>query len=69
MQEFIIRHYKENVDCPLYTFYKNKSIAISMDLSEYKKFLLLQINIEEYWNIYFRDISIVYYCIMNPFTI
>jgi hypothetical protein len=24
MQEFIIRHYKENVDCPLYTFYSKK---------------------------------------------
>jgi hypothetical protein len=57
MQEFIIRHYKENVDCPLYTFYSNRRIVLSMDLSEYKKFLLLQIDIQEYWNIYFSDIE------------
>jgi hypothetical protein len=57
MQEFIIRHYKENIDCPLYTFYSNRRIVLSMDLSEYKKFLLLQIDIQEYWNIYFKDIE------------
>jgi hypothetical protein len=57
MQEFIIRHYKENVDCPLYKFYNNRRIVLSMDLSEYKKFLLLQIDIQEYWNIYFSDIE------------
>lgn len=57
MQEFIIRHYKENVDCPLYKFYNNRRIVLSMDLSEYKKFLLLQIDIQEYWNIYFSNIE------------
>lgn len=57
MQEFIIQHYKENVDCPLYKFYNNRRIVLSMDLSEYKKFLLLQIDIQEYWNTYFRDIE------------
>jgi hypothetical protein len=61
MNAFITQWHKKDLDCPLYKFYKNKSIILSyIDLSEYKDFLLkhiIKIDIYSYWDTYFRDIE------------
>uniref|UniRef100_A0A6C0I019 Uncharacterized protein n=1 Tax=viral metagenome TaxID=1070528 RepID=A0A6C0I019_9ZZZZ len=61
MDAFITQWHKKDLDCPLYKFYKNKSIILSyIDLSEYKDFLLkhiIKIDIYSYWDTYFRDIE------------